>query len=60
MENKELEVLISEEIVEPVFEEKIEGTPDIPTPQEVNDDDIEKEKEEFANYMRKKYETPGI
>lgn len=51
---------LKQESAEKVFEESIEGTIDIPTPQEVNDDDILKEKEEFANYMKKKYETPGI
>ena len=51
---------LNQEPAEKIFEERIEGTPDIPVPQEVSDDDILKEKEEFANYMRKKYETPGI
>lgn len=40
--------------------EPVEGTPDIPPQQEVDDEKIMEEKEEFADYMKKKYATPGI
>lgn len=51
---------LKQESAENIFEEMVEGTPDIPIPKEVNDDDILKEKEEFAKYIKEKYETPGI
>ena len=43
--------------MEDIIFEPIKGTIDIPEPKEVNDEDILKEQEEFANYMKNKYET---
>ena len=43
-----------------LFEEPIEGTLDLPEKPEVDDEKILEEMEEFADYMKKKYETPGI